>query len=144
MSETQTVYLEDLQPGQSHERSFIASDAAIRAFAEVSEDHNPIHVDEDYAVASPFRGRIAHGALLNAWISAALAGSLPGRGSIYVSQSLNFKRPVKLDDEVTITISVTAVDLKTAHVVLSTEARVRNRLVADGVAEVIAPRRPAA
>lgn len=143
MSDAQTVCLEDLTLGQTYERHFTATDAVIRAFADVSEDHNPIHVDEAFAATTPFKGRIAHGALLGAWISATIAGGLPGRGSIYVSQNLNFKRAVKLDDEVTIILTVTDIDLKTAHVTLSTVAKVRNKLFADGQAEVIAPRRPA-
>jgi len=143
MTAPTTVYLEDLAPGMSAERRFIASDAVIRAFADVSEDHNPVHVDEAYAATTPFKARIAHGALLGAWISATLAGQLPGRGTIYVSQSLNFKRAVKLDDEVTIHITVSEVDLKTGHATLSTVAKVRNKTYADGVAEVIVPRKPA-
>jgi len=143
MTTPTTVYLEDLEPGQSAERTFTASDAVIRAFADVSEDHNPVHVDEAYAATTAFRTRIAHGALLGAWISATLAGQLPGRGTVYVSQSLNFKRAVKLDDEVTIVVTVTAVDTKTGHATLSTVARVRNKTYADGVAVVIAPRKPA-
>jgi len=143
MREAQTVFVEDLVIGQTYERSFTASDAVIRAFADVSEDHNPIHTDEAFAATTPFRGRIAHGALLGAWISATIADGLPGRGSIYVSQSLMFKRAVKLDDTVTIGLTVTAIDTKTAHVTLSTVAKVRNKLYADGVAEVIAPKRPA-
>ena len=138
-----SVYLEDLFVGQDATRQYMADDVAIRAFADVSQDHNPVHVDDEYAAASPFRSRIAHGALLGAWISATIANELPGRGAIYVSQSLSFKRAVKLGDEVSITVTVTEIDLKTAHVTLSTVVRVRNKVHADGVADVIAPRRPA-
>ncbi|ESQ78005.1 MaoC family dehydratase [Asticcacaulis sp. YBE204] len=143
MTDFPTVYLEDLTVGQTLERTFTASDAVIRAFAEVSGDHNPVHMDEAYAATTAFKGRIAHGALLGAWISATIAGGLPGTGTIYVSQVLNFKRAVKLDDEVTIVATVKEIDLKTAHVVISTTAKVRNKTYADGAAEVIAPRRPA-
>lgn len=142
MSDSQTVYLEDLSLDQGYERRFVVTDAVIAAFADVSEDHNPVHMDEAYAQTTAFKGRIAHGALLGAWISATIAGGLPGRGSIYVSQSLNFKRAVRPNDEVTIHLTVTHIDLKTAHVTLSTVAKVRNKTFADGVAEVIAPRRP--
>ncbi|UDF04500.1 MaoC family dehydratase [Asticcacaulis sp. AND118] len=143
MTDPVTVYLEDLTVGQSLERTFTATDTAIRAFAEVSEDHNPVHVDEAYAATTPFKGRIAHGALLNAWISAAIAGGLPGRGSIYVSQSLNFKRAVKIDDVVTIALTVTDIQPKTGLVTLTTVASVGGKTYAKGVAEVIAPRKPA-
>lgn len=143
MNDSLTVYLEDLEPGLSATRDFVASDAAIRAFADVSEDHNPVHVDEAYAATTPFKGRIAHGALLNAWISATIAGQLPGRGSIYVSQTLTFKRAVKIDDVVTIALNVTDIQPKTGVVTLSTTASVGGKTYARGVAEVIAPRKPA-
>lgn len=136
-------YLEDISVGQSASRSFQVDDAVIRAFADVSQDHNPVHVDEDYAAASPFKGRIAHGALLGAWISATIANELPGRGSIYVSQTLNFKRAVRPGDEVTVEVTVKEIDAKSAHVWLTTVVKVRNKTFADGVAEVIAPRKPA-
>lgn len=136
------LFLEDLSVGQTASRQFSVTESVIMAFAEVSTDHNPIHVDEDYAAASPFKGRIAHGMLMGAFISATMANDLPGYGSIYVSQNLAFKRPVRLNDEVTITVTITEIDLKTAHVKLLTEVRVGKKLMADGVAEIICPRRP--
>ncbi|MEI9906030.1 MAG: MaoC family dehydratase [Asticcacaulis sp.] len=113
-------YLDELGLGQSATRAFTVSDAAIAAFAEVSTDHNPVHVDEAFAAVSPFKGRIAHGMLMGAWISATLAGELPGRGAIYVSQSLNFKRAVRPGDEAEVSVTITDIDLKSGHVTLST------------------------
>ena len=135
-------YLDELTIGQSASRVFAVSDAAIAAFAEVSTDHNPVHVDEAFAATTPFKGRIAHGMLMGAYISATLASDLPGRGAIYVSQSLNFKRAIRPGDEATVTVTVEAVDLKTGHVTLSTVAKVRNKTMVDGTAVVIAPKRP--
>lgn len=136
-------YLDELTLGQTAARAFAVTDATIAAFADVSTDHNPVHVDEDYAAASPFKGRIAHGMLMGAWISATLAGELPGRGAIYVSQSLNFKRAVRPGDEVSVEVTITDIDLKSGHVTLSTVVRVRNKTMVDGTAVVIAPKRPA-
>jgi 3-hydroxybutyryl-CoA dehydratase len=136
-------YLDELSLEQTASRIFTVDDAAIRAFADVSTDHNPVHVDEDFAAKSPFKGRIAHGMLLGAYISATLAGDLPGRGSIYVSQTLDFKRAVRPGDEVTIEVTVKAIDLKTGHVTLSTLVKVRNKTMLSGAAVVIAPKRPA-
>ena len=140
---TQAFYLDELSPGQTASRVFTIDDAAIRAFAEVSTDHNPVHVDEEFALASPFKGRIAHGMLLGAYISATLASDLPGRGAIYVSQSLNFKRAVRPGDEVTVAVTISDIDLKSGHVTLSTVVKVRNKTMLDGTAVVIAPKRPA-
>jgi 3-hydroxybutyryl-CoA dehydratase len=136
-------YLDELSIDQTASRDFTVDDAAIRAFADVSTDHNPVHVDEEFAAKSPFKGRIAHGMLLGAYISATLATDLPGRGSIYVSQTLDFKRAVRPGDEVTIEVTIKAIDLKSGHVTLSTLAKVRNKTMLSGTAVVIAPKRPA-
>jgi len=140
---TQSFYLDDLSLEQTASRVFTITDAAIQAFADVSTDHNPVHVDEDFARASPFKGRIAHGMLLGAYISATLATDLPGRGAIYVSQSLNFKRAVRPGDEATVIVTITGIDEKSGHVTLSTLVKVRNKTMLDGTAVVIAPKRPA-
>jgi 3-hydroxybutyryl-CoA dehydratase len=143
-SETYSAfYLDELSLEQSASRVFTVDDAAIRAFADVSTDHNPVHVDEDFAAQSPFKGRIAHGMLLGAYISATLATDLPGRGAIYVSQTLDFKRAIRPGDEVTIEVTIKAIDLKSGHVTLSTLAKVRNKTMLSGTAVVIAPKRPA-
>ncbi len=136
-------YLDELSLEQTASRVFTVDDAAIQGFADVSTDHNPVHVDEDFAAASPFKGRIAHGMLMGAYISATLAGELPGQGAIYVSQSLNFKRAVRPGDEVTVIVTITAIDAKSGHVTLATVCKVRNKTFVDGTAVVIAPKRPA-
>lgn len=140
---TNAFYLDELSIDQTAARAFTVDDAAIRAFADVSTDHNPVHVDEDFAAASPFKGRIAHGMLLGAYISATLAGDLPGRGSIYVSQTLEFKRAVRPGDEATVEVTIKDIDLKSGHVTLSTLVKVRNKTMLSGTAVVIAPKRPA-
>lgn len=140
---TNAFYLDELSIDQTAARTFTVDDAAIRAFADVSTDHNPVHVDEDFAAASPFKGRIAHGMLLGAYISATLAGDLPGRGSIYVSQTLEFKRAVRPGDEATVEVTIKGIDLKSGHVTLSTLVKVRNKTMLSGTAVVIAPKRPA-
>lgn len=139
---SKAFYLDELSLEQTASRVFLVDDAAIHAFADVSTDHNPVHVDEDFAKASPFKGRIAHGMLLGAYISATLAGELPGQGAIYVSQSLNFKRAVRPGDEATVVVTITDIDLKSGHVTLSTLVKVRNKTMLDGTAVVIAPKRP--
>ncbi len=137
-----SYYLDELSLDQQATRAFPVTEAAIDAFAAVSTDHNPVHVDEVYAAASPFKGRIAHGMLLGAYISATLASDLPGRGAIYVAQTLNFRRAVRPGDEAVVTVGITAIDLKNGHVTLSTLVKVRNKTMIDGQAVVIAPRRP--
>src|SRR5579875_2947797 len=96
------LYLEDLTVGLQCEVVRHVRDEDVRAFAEVSGDRNPVHLDEAYAAASVLKGRVAHGMLIGSYISAAIAGELPGPGSIYLFQTLRFRRPVRLGDAVAV------------------------------------------
>jgi 3-hydroxybutyryl-CoA dehydratase len=139
-----TLYLEDLEIGRTAERKHVVTDGDIRAFAEVSGDNNPLHLDEVFAKETAFKGRIAHGMLSGAYISAALAGEIPGAGSVYLSQSLNFKRPVRIGDEVTTRIVIKEIDERRARITIATACFVRGKVATDGEAVVMVPRRPAA
>ena len=136
------LFFEDLSVGQSAELTSTVDEAAIQGFADVSGDHNPVHLDEAFAATTPFKTRIAHGMLSAAYISALIAGKLPGPGAIYLGQSLSFKRPVKIGDEVTVTATITALDAEKARVTLSTVCTVGGKTVLDGEALIMAPRRP--
>ncbi len=133
--------LEDLSLGQSAEISHVVTDADIRAFSEVSGDNNPVHLDEAYAAATPFKTRIAHGMLSAGYISAVLGTRLPGPGAIYISQTMNFKRPVRIGDEVITRATVTAIDAERARVTLATVCEVAGKAVLEGEAVVMVPRR---
>lgn len=132
--------LEELEVGREAVRVRTVSDADIQGFADVSGDHNPVHLDEAYARTTSFKGRIAHGMLSAAWISAVIAGELPGPGSIYLQQSLSFRRPVRPGDEVAVRVAVTAVDRDRGRVTLATTCTVAGRPVVEGEAVVLAPR----
>jgi 3-hydroxybutyryl-CoA dehydratase len=95
-----TKYFEDLEVGQEASTSRIVSEADIVAYAALSGDYNPLHLDSEYASKTIFKERIAHGILSAGYISALFGMKLPGPGAIYVSQSLFFKGPVKIDDRV--------------------------------------------
>src|ERR1700757_1914388 len=112
--------LEDLSVGQSAQRSRTVTEADIQAFAQVTGDTNPVHIDEAYAAGTAFKGRIAHGMLSAGYISAVLGTQLPGPGAIYVSQTLSFRRPVRIGDAVTAEVKVVAIDAAKARVTLST------------------------
>jgi 3-hydroxybutyryl-CoA dehydratase len=92
----------------------------VRAFAELSGDFNPLHLDEEVAGASRFGGRIVHGMLTASLISQLLGMELPGTGAIYLGQSLRFTAPVRIGDEVEAVVEVTAVDLERRRMTLST------------------------
>jgi 3-hydroxybutyryl-CoA dehydratase len=95
-----TKYFEDLEVGQEASTSRVVSEADIVAYAALSGDYNPLHLDAEYASKTIFKERIAHGILSAGYISALFGMKLPGPGAIYVSQSLFFKGPVKIDDRV--------------------------------------------
>ena len=135
--------LEDLSVGQSAERVHQVSEADIEAFAAVSGDDNPLHLDEAFAATTPFKGRIAHGLLAASYISAVLGTQLPGPGSVYLSQSLRFRRPVRIGDAVTARVSVAAIDADKGRVTLETVCLVGGKAVIEGEATIMVERRGA-
>lgn len=138
------TFLEDLQVGQTVSLQRIITAGDIDAFAAVSGDYNPVHVDEAYAKATQFGGRIAHGMLLGSFISAALASHLPGHGTVYVSQSLRFKRPVRIGDEVTTQVTIKEIESRRGFVTLTTQCLVGGKVAVDGEAVAIMSKRPSA
>lgn len=137
-------YLEELNVGDLAETVHTVTDEDIRAFAAVSGDENPLHLDEAFAATTVFKGRVAHGMLAGAYISAVLGTKLPGPGAVFVSQTMNFKRPIRPGDTVTTRVVVAHVDDKRARVTLSTVCLVGGKVAVDGEAVVIAPRKEAA
>lgn len=135
-----TVFADDIEIGQSasYERTVTETDIAL--FGEATGDMNPVHFDEAYAATTPFKTRIAHGMLTAGFFSTVLGTKLPGAGSIYVSQTLAFKAPVRIGDTVLATCTVTAKEKR--RVTLRCEARVGDTVVAEGEAMLLAPARP--
>ncbi|HKR88063.1 MAG TPA: MaoC family dehydratase [Phenylobacterium sp.] len=138
----QGLYFEDLTEGQSAEMTRVASAAVVEAFAEVSGDVNPVHLDEAYARTTSFGGRIAHGALAAAYISAVIGVKMPGPGAVFLTQSLRFRRPIRLGDPVTARVTIKTLIPQRAHAVLATACEVNGKTVVDGEALVMIPRRP--
>ena len=137
------LFFEDLSIGQSVALTRVVGEADIAAFASVSGDDNPVHLDAAFAATTPFKQRIAHGMLTASYISALIGTRLPGPGAIYVSQTLNFKRPVKIGDAVTARVEISALDAAKARVTFACSCIVNGKPVLDGEAVVIAPHRPA-
>ena len=130
----------DLSIGLSKTFSKTLTEADVILFAQCSGDINPVHLDKAYAATTPFGEPIAHGMWTGALISAAIATQLPGPGSVYRSQTLSFKHPVKIGDEVTVRLEVVEIKARVNLVALACEAHNQlGQLIAKGVAEVIAP-----
>src|SRR5512138_3158111 len=98
--------MSSLQPGEKASRTTVISDDMIRAFAGLTGDTNPVHLDDTYAAGTRFGRRIAHGMIAAGLISAVLANDLPGPGTVYLSQTLQFKAPVYPGDTITTTVEV--------------------------------------
>ena len=131
-------YFKDMSVGMNttYEKQ-ISSDDVI-AFAEISGDHNPLHMDEEFAKNSIFGERIAHGMLTASHISAAL-NSLSGPGWIYVNQSLYFRAPVKIGDVLKTRVKVEKCISEKKLVEFSTEIRVADKIVLTGTATAKSP-----
>ena len=110
----------DIKIGDSFSRSRLVTDELVRAFAELSGDHNPIHLNEEFAKSTRFGRRIAHGMLSGAFISAVLGYELSERKVVYMSQTLKFVAPVFIGDTVTTTSTVKSVREDKNIVVLDT------------------------
>ena len=129
-----------LEIGTTARRSKTFSERDVALFAEASGDHNPLHLDEVYAAGTIFKRRIVHGMLTAGLISAVLANDLPGPGSIYVSQTLQFKAPVFLGDTITVTVEVIAYRESRRYATLrTTGVNQDGTTVIEGEALVIAP-----
>ena len=144
MSEIKSYAFEDLQLGLEASYAREVTDADIVAFADVTGDRNPVHLDAVYAANTPFKTPISHGMLTAGYISAVFGMHLPGPGAIYVSQTLNFRAPVRHGDEVV--ASVRIVDLIPAKRRARFECicRVGDKIVLEGEAILMVPARPEA
>jgi galactoside O-acetyltransferase len=120
--ECEKSYLtEKLYPGLTYRKTVEITDESVKAFADLSGDCNPIHIDEKIAAESIFGKRVAHGMLLGSYISAILGEEFPGNGTIYLSQDMQFRKPVYIGDKVEIELCVNSVKEKVS--VIQTNVR---------------------
>jgi 3-hydroxybutyryl-CoA dehydratase len=128
--------IEDFTIGMSATFSKTITEADIVLFAGVTGDNNALHINEEYALTTPFAGRIAHGMLTAGVISAAVANKLPGPGAIYMSQSLAFRAPVRPGETVHATVTVKEIMFERNRVILQTTCTVKGHVVIEGEALV--------
>jgi 3-hydroxybutyryl-CoA dehydratase len=134
-------FFEDLAVGMEASYAKKISNEDVLAFAELSGDTNPVHLDDAYAAQTMFKQRIAHGFLTASLISTVLGTKLPGPGCIYLSQSLKFRAPVMIGDEVVATAKITSLDAEKGRAVIATQCAVNGKSVIDGEALMMVPRR---
>ncbi len=138
------MYFEELSIGQSAESSRTVTQEDIIAYAALSGDENPVHLDAQFAAQTPFKGVIAHGMLSASFISAILGTRLPGEGTIYLGQSVAFLAPVRPGDVVVTTVTIKELRDKgrsRGEVICLTTARVGEVMVINGEATVMIPKR---
>ncbi len=137
------IFFEDMYIGMEASLLQIVGGDEINAFAQVSGDINPIHLDEAYAKETPFRRRIAHGMLSAAYISAVFGTKLPGPGCIYISQTLNFRAPVHIGDHVKTTVRVSDLIEPRKRAIFNCHCAVGEKVVLEGEAVIMVPSRNA-
>jgi 3-hydroxybutyryl-CoA dehydratase len=142
MDSTRGHFFEDLSEGMEASFAKTVTEADVVLFAGITGDLNPVHINEEYAAGTPFEGRIVHGMLSASFISTLLGVKLPGPGTIYLSQQVRFRAPVRIGDTVTARVRVTALREDKAMVTLATDCLVGGKEVVTGEALVMVPRRP--
>ena len=128
----------EIKIGDDFEKEFIVTDDKVRTFAKISGDDNPLHVNDDFASKTRFGKRIAHGILITSFISKVIGRDFPGDGTIYVSQQVKFKRPVFINDKVTVRIKILEKNDAKKRMILSTDVYNEDeKKVIAGTAEVM-------
>ena len=136
-----TICIEDIEMGMTRYVRKIITDQDIEKFAEISTDHNPVHLDDEYARDTIFEGRIAHGMLTAGLVSAVIGEQLPGHGTIYMSQNLKFLAPVRPGDLVHAEVKVIDMVIDKRRVKLDCRCEVNGKNVLVGEAMVLSPSR---
>ena len=136
-----TICIEDIEMGMTRYVRKVITDQDIEKFAEISTDHNPVHLDDEYARDTIFEGRIAHGMLTAGLVSAVIGEQLPGHGTIYMSQNLKFLAPVRPGDLVHAVVKVIDMVIDKRRVKLDCRCEVNGKNVLVGEAMVLAPSR---
>jgi len=139
---TRTLYFDDLSLGMTETYRKEVKSSDVVGFAEITGDRNPIHLSEHFAAKTPFGSRIAHGLYTAGLISAVIGTRLPGPGAIYLSQTLNFKAPVRIGDIVEASVEVAELNPQGRRARLICRCTVGSTLVLEGEALVKVPQRP--
>lgn len=134
-------FIEDLIEGMSASYAKTITEADIVIFAGISGDNNPLHLNEEFAKESIFRGRIAHGMLTAVFISTVLGTKLPGPGCIYMNQEVKFRAPVRPGETVTTTVTISDVFVEKKRVIAQSVCKVRDKIVVEGKSVLLVPSR---
>lgn len=130
--------IQDLHIGQHYEKKYVFTEEQGRKFAQISQDYNPIHLEEEVAVKSRFGQKIVHGMLIGSYFSGIIGNDFPGAGSIYISQKIFFRHPVYYNTNIKIRVEVIDIDREKKRVLLKTQCvDINNVLLVDGEAKIL-------
>ncbi len=130
--------INELYEGQFYEEEFIVSEDMGEAFAKISNDFNPIHLDAQIAAKSRFGKKIVHGMLIGSYFSGIIGNKFPGAGSVYISQDILFRKPVYYNTNIKIRVEITAVDKERKRIFLKTQCMdADDILLVDGNAKIL-------
>ena len=141
--ELRGYYIDELEVGMTKVYVRTVTETDIVQYSQISGDDNPLHVNEEFARNTVFRGRIAHGMLTCGYISAVLGTELPGPGCAYLNQNLNFRAPVRIGDTVQTRVTVADIDFATNKVSCEVVCSIGEKVVIDGAAVIWVPNRRA-
>jgi len=127
----------EVEAGSRATNSMLVDESTVSAFSKLSKDENPVHLDEAYAARTRFGRRVAHGMLSAALVSAVIGNKLPGPGTIYLSQTLNFRAPVYIGDTITAMVTVAEVLGNNRFRLSTTVVRDDRQIILDGEAVVL-------
>jgi len=133
------ISINDMYVGMEVTSKRIITESNVNDFAKISGDFNPIHIDSEYAKKTRYKKKIAHGLMSASFFSALFGTKLPGNGCVYTYQSLKFKRPIYINDEVSIIIKIKSIDKKNNKIIFTTQCIVKSKIAIDGEAEIYIP-----
>ena len=132
----QNIAFDSIQPETTVRFSRLITEKDVNTFAQLSRDMNPLHTESLYATGTQFKKPVAHGKFLASFFSELIGMRMPGKHSLYLSQSLIFKKPVYIGDEVVVEGRVVSKSLATQSVEIETRIYVNNECAVEGVARV--------
>jgi len=131
--------MNEIKINQSYSKAFVITEEMINGFAEYTGDKNPVHLDEEFASKTFFKKRIAHGFLVGSFISAVLGNDFPGNGTIYLSQTMSFQRPVYIGDTISVSLQIEEFMEKNRIRLKTVCTNQEGKKVIDGEAVIIPP-----
>ena len=139
MEELHGYFVDDLEIGMTDVYVRTVTETDIVQYSQISGDDNPLHVNEEFAKQTVFKGRIAHGMLTCGYISAVLGTKLPGPGCAYLNQNLNFREPVRIGDTVQTRVTIKKISTDTNNVTCEVVCSIGEKVVIDGTATLWVP-----